>query len=587
MKKLSFILFFTISLFCNTFATITGPAYVDPIQSETYYIDPVGCLTGYYSWSVSGPAIIVGSGNGPTCTIKANNSSVTTCNIVLTVIYHYAVCGVSGNTEYSISESINIRRCAFMTGPKIVYPGDNSTYTVQDPCENQFYCTYDWSATIGGNNYASILSWNLNNVNVSWPTVITGGALSTGIIGHVRCYMSCSFGGYTWYTSDYPVYMKLRTPSFISGKTSLGNCDLDPITYSTDPVVGATYYQWTLPSGWSGSSTTTNITVYPNGLNTGVISVKAFAANGSAICSDARSLNIASTIITYPFTFISPSKSVYCISNEPTGNFSVTAVPNADHYLWTYPAGWSGPASTTINSTVVNFNGITQTATISCKAFIYCPTPPGTKGYHWGPQTSFQATTLADILNAPTYYSTNDPSVCVFNSVYWHINPVPTATSYVWSTTSTGASLSPNGRSCEIFITGSGAKYIKVQAINQCASSSLNTGILGIETVGLCDPLRISSSVNSNIEDFNINKISVFPNPVSQNLLINISSIESKSYTIILYNILGEKITSITKALEAGENQADIDMSNLKDGVYFLNIDNGTHIQKEKIVVSH
>jgi len=62
----------------------------------------------------------------------------------------------------------------------------------------------------------------------------------------------------------------LAGPGPIAGNTSV--CGGSPNTYSITPIVGALSYTWTLPSGWTGTSTTSTINTTA-GNNGGVISV--------------------------------------------------------------------------------------------------------------------------------------------------------------------------------------------------------------------------------------------------------------------------------------------------------------------------
>lgn len=69
-------------------------------------------------------------------------------------------------------------------------------------------------------------------------------------------------------------------PGFISGNTNVNPGASE--TYSVAPVTGATSYNWTLPSGWSGNSTSNSITVV-TGTTGGTIMVSAVNTCGSSI----------------------------------------------------------------------------------------------------------------------------------------------------------------------------------------------------------------------------------------------------------------------------------------------------------------
>ncbi len=109
------------------------------------------------------------------------------------------------------------------------------------------------------------------------------------------------------------------TPGAISGLTTV--CSNTTQTYSVAPVAGALFYNWSLPSGWTGSSSSNSITLQV-GPGTGTISVNAGNVSGNSantsitvvvkaspnlslqpagpihICPDAAPISIQSTIDT-------------------------------------------------------------------------------------------------------------------------------------------------------------------------------------------------------------------------------------------------------------------------------------------------
>jgi ELWxxDGT repeat protein len=69
-------------------------------------------------------------------------------------------------------------------------------------------------------------------------------------------------------------------PGSISGNTDVNSGDSE--TYSIAPVAGATSYNWTLPSGWAGTSTSSSITAV-TGTTGGTITVSAVNSCGSSL----------------------------------------------------------------------------------------------------------------------------------------------------------------------------------------------------------------------------------------------------------------------------------------------------------------
>lgn len=150
------------------------------------------------------------------------------------------------------------------------------------------------------------------------------------------------------------------TPGTISGPFSacLGSIQ----TYSVTPVTGANSYNWTLPNGWTGTSTTNSIVVTV-GNNGGLISVSATNCCGTSQTQ---------------FTQVSVTDSLPGQPGQITGNISICAssiqtysvnpVPNATSYTWTLPNGWSG--SSTTNS--INVSASSSSGNISVRANNAC-----------------------------------------------------------------------------------------------------------------------------------------------------------------------------------------------------------------------
>lgn len=97
----------------------------------------------------------------------------------------------------------------------------------------------------------------------------------------------------------------------------------------------------------------------------------------------------------------------------------------------------------------------------------------------------------------------------------------------------------------------------------------------------------VSYSVDNNVslKDIAVEpKLSVYPNPANDRLEVNYSgtSLENSSFEII--NLVGSKVYS--KELSATENSINLNISNLKSGVYFcvLKSDNELVVSKKLVV---
>jgi hypothetical protein len=127
-----------------------------------------------------------------------------------------------------------------------------------------------------------------------------------------------------WY-----INLIIGTPVATNGISGLQRpCRKSTGTYSIPAVDGATSYQWTLPSGAIGASTTNSITVYfRNSFRLGNICVRPVNACGAGamVCSPIKVVNtppIGSLCITGP------------IAPNISGNYSVTPITGATSYTW-------------------------------------------------------------------------------------------------------------------------------------------------------------------------------------------------------------------------------------------------------------
>lgn len=139
-------------------------------------------------------------------------------------------------------------------------------------------------------------------------------------------------------------------PGTISGNSTV--CPASINVYSIASVSGATSYTWTLPLGWSGSSTTNSISV-TTGLNSGSISV---AANNA--CGTGLNKSLPVTISGLPFD---PEKPTAVNGNSKVCDgdvkqYSVPVIFAATSYLWTPPSGATITAGQGTKKVTITYN---------------------------------------------------------------------------------------------------------------------------------------------------------------------------------------------------------------------------------------
>lgn len=144
------------------------------------------------------------------------------------------------------------------------------------------------------------------------------------------------------------------TPSPINGLTSI--CPGYSGVYSVTPVQGATSYSWSLPAGWSGTSTSNSITALP-GATGGTVSVS--VTNG---CGSSPAAAISVTVNPGPNTGITVSNGIVLSAVQSGANYqwinctSSTPIVNATSQTFTATTNGS-------YAVVVTLNGCTLTST--------------------------------------------------------------------------------------------------------------------------------------------------------------------------------------------------------------------------------
>ncbi len=100
----------------------------------------------------------------------------------------------------------------------------------------------------------------------------------------------------------------------------------------------------------------------------------------------------------------------------------------------------------------------------------------------------------------------------------------------------------------------------------------------------LNDPTGIAGSDNTFPESFGFSRCC--PNPFNASTIISYSLPESGHITICIYNLLGQKVTTIFEGVqEAGEHAVTWDATDLPSGVYFARLEAGEHSENIKMVL--
>lgn len=350
------------------------------------------------------------------------------------------------------------------------------------------------------------------------------------------------------------------SPSSISGPASL--CAGGSAVYSVPPVSGATSYVWTLPSGWTGTSTTNSITVIASSAS-GNVTVYARNSCGNSAATTLAVVSSGSISIPGPITGITNP----CAGTSVT--YTIARVASASSYAWTLPSGWSGTSTDTFITCIAGASsgniGVSSVS-ISCGlsapstlfvaprnvpdfsgANLFIPTPLCTGStklfvilgvsnaitYQWslpggwtgsstsdslittisstsgsiiitainacGLSDSFVRTATVSTLPSTPGTISGDLTPCEGGNATYSIAPVAGATSYLWTLPSgwSGFSTTESIRA----MNNNTAGIVSVVATNDCGNSAASTVSVTPSPSGITavlTPTPASSAVSSN-----------------------------------------------------------------------------------------
>ncbi len=407
--------------------SLTGTTSTCPNSTTNYTASAVSGATSY-SWSL--PTGWTGSSSTNTITAVAGSTSG---NVVITANNS---CGSSAPKSITVTIAVPAKPAA-IAGSTGICSGSTQTYSV--------------TAVSGATSYIWTLPSGWSGSSTTNSITVTAG--SSGGTVSVKANNSCGSSAAQTFTATVST---IAQPGSIAGNATV--CSGAAQTYSVTPVSGATSYTWTLPSGWTGSSTTNSIAATAGSAG-GSITVKANNNCGSS-AGQSMTATVGSSLA-QPGA-ISGSVTV-CKSASQV--YSVSTVPGATSYTWTLPSGWTG--SSTTNSITATTG--TAGGTISVAANSSCGNSTA--------QTL--AVTVTSAVQAGSI--SGSATICASSSQVYSISSVTGATSYIWTLPSgwTGASVTNSITATA----GTAGGTISVKAANSCGAGTAQTLVVSIAAV--------------------------------------------------------------------------------------------------------
>ncbi|RKS43448.1 putative secreted protein (Por secretion system target) [Gillisia mitskevichiae] len=422
----------------------------------TFTASPNGGTSLSFEWFVNS------SSSGTGLSFSSNTLSNSDKIKVVAKSTDNPLCSTTSNVLTITVNAIRVPSVSISSTANTICPGDNVKFTAS-PVNGGTSPNYQWK--IG----SAIQSGNSNTFST---TALTDGQSVT-----VQLTSNATCAAPTTAISD-PIVIAVQPgtpsiPSAIQGEASV--CPgVSSLVYSVPAVTNATEYIWSLPNGWSGTSTTNTISVTSGATGTGTITVKAKNSCGTS-AAQSLPITIKAGTPTTPIAITGDTQVCPGISKT----YSVAAVAGAVEYEWTLPNGWNGSSITnSINVTT----GTTGNGNITVKAKNDCGTSPAKiLAVSVKPGTPAVPTTISGTAN-----------ICPGTTNTYSIAAVPNATSYEWTLPNgwTGNSTSTSINA----ISNSSGGDIKVKAINDCGISAVQTLTVTMKAGTPATPSIISGS---------------------------------------------------------------------------------------------
>lgn len=559
---------------------ITGSSTICSGTSNTYSISPVAGATSY-TWTLPGGW----SGTSSTTSITTT-SSPTSGNISVTA---NVSCSSSSPQTLAVTVASIPPTPAPIAGNTTICTSSSNTYSVVSiPSATSYTWTYPvgWTGTSSTNSIATTCGSLSGNITVTANNSCGSSPLRTAAITVVNSMPNA--------------------PTSVNGNTEI--CALTVNSYNVTSVPGATSYLWTLPLGWTGTSTTNSISTTAS-VTSGNITIAAVNVCGSS-APQSLTINVANGVLAQP-AVINGNAGI-CAST--TNTYDILPMVGATSYTWTLPIGWSGSSTTnSINTTSSATSGnVTVTANNSCGASpsqtlainttsipatpsiiqgnaIICENStnsysvtndPNAIDYSWTLPASWTGTSTVNSIPTASFSTGGDILVTANNICGSSAAQLLTVTVAIIdnSVTLTGSTLTANSLVGTYQWIDCFDNSFLVNATNQIFNATANGDYAVINTQNGCSDTSSCFTISGlGLNENALNIITISPNP--SNGIFSINSDNLNLIEIEIYNLQG------TIVYKSSSSNGSIDLSKEPKGIYLLKATSGNKLQTNKILL--
>jgi len=417
--------------------TILGDVSVCQGQNSATYIVPTINNATSYIWTLPSGA------NGTSTTNSIDVDFTTSAISGYITVKGINNCGEGDVSTLAITVNPLPVAAETISGDAIVCLGQNSViYTVPTIANAT---SYIWTLPNGATG-SSIT----NSIDVNFGTTAISGNIT------VKGTNNCGEG-------DVSILVISEDPLPLTAGTITGDVIVcqgeNSVTYSVPTIEHAIYYDWTLPNGATGTSSTNSIDV-----DFGITAISGnITVKGRNQCGDGTVSTLSIVVNPLPASAETISGISIVCQEQNSISYSVQPIENAISYIWTLPNGFIG--SSTTNTINVSYSTIANSGNISVKGINECGV--GT--------TSTKMITVNPLPNAGETII-GPASVCQGqNSVVYYVPTIANADSYVWTLPDGATGTSTTNSITVDYSPNASSGNITVKGINECGEGLVST----------------------------------------------------------------------------------------------------------------
>jgi len=369
----------------------------------------------------------------------------------------------------------------------------------------------------------------------------------------VKLTVSNAYGSDTEEKIDYITVNPATSNLTITASAQPNNvCAGSTVQLNAIPTGGSGTYTYSWSSNPQGfTSTLQNPTATPTNNTIYSVTVTSGSSTASASCSvTVNPLPGNPGPITGSQTVCQGQTDVY---------YGISPVANATSYSWLLPTGAVISSGTNTNSILVNFSQSATSGNISVVASNSCGNSQSSSNFY---VTVNPLPAAASNISGPSTVTLGQTNVTYL------VQPIAYATGYVWSI--------PQGFN---LVSGLNTNTIVVNI-----SPSATNGVITVYGTNNCGNGATSPAFPVSVQTTNINEIQninckIYPNPSDGKIYIDLKNNTIDNLSIAVFNSIGMIVWE--QKLDNGSFYS-LDLVNLTDGVYYLqlNADSFNHIEK-------